>query len=125
MNTTEPKAKPEVSYGKKKLGRPITVDYKNDRQYFTKYYEKTNIEKTCTCGSIIFHRQMNKHLKTPRHARLKSILDNKIKQEKEEADRIMLEEVILKKEEKDKRDQEFLEEYYSLVRAKPVSWWER
>ena len=56
-------------------GRPITVNQKEDVEYFKKYYHLTKEEFKCECGSSINNHSRLKHLKSYKHIRVMDLLE--------------------------------------------------
>ena len=48
-------------------GRPISVDVKNNKQYFKDYYHPTNKEVLCECGQHVKSKTMYKHKMSSKH----------------------------------------------------------
>lgn len=63
---------------KKKAGRPVSVDVKNNKQYFVEYYHANNISIVCECGLPIMKTGMSHHKNTSKHIFL---MKNKVKPE--------------------------------------------
>lgn len=59
-------------------GRPITINQKEDPEYFKKYYHNTKEEFSCDCGALINNHSLRKHLVTKKHCRVIELL-NKLK----------------------------------------------
>ena len=60
------------------MGRRITVNVKENKNYFAEYYHKTNEDCICECGSKILLHTKRKHLMTKKH---KDIMEFKKVQE--------------------------------------------
>ncbi len=58
---------------KSKVGRPISVNVKENPEYFNEFYHKNNKLVKCECGLPIMSMGMNKHLKTKKH---KNFMEN-------------------------------------------------
>ena len=48
-------------------GRPISVDVKNNKDYYAKYYHLSNIDIICECGQHLKSRGLYKHKKSLKH----------------------------------------------------------
>ncbi len=57
------------------VGRPLTINYKEDDEYFKKYYHYTKTDHTCECGSLINNHSLRKHLMTKKHLRVMDLLE--------------------------------------------------
>lgn len=51
-------------------GRPITVNVKEDKSYFAKYYHLTNEDHICECGSHYKLHSKRRHLLSKKHTTL-------------------------------------------------------
>lgn len=48
-------------------GRPVTLNVKENKDYFKLYYHETKENFVCLCGAFINNHSKNKHLKTKKH----------------------------------------------------------
>jgi hypothetical protein len=63
-----------------KRGRKITVNVKENPQYFNEYYRNTNHLVKCSCGQDIFFRSMRNHKLSQRHSKLEKLLEESKKE---------------------------------------------
>lgn len=58
-------------------GRPLTMDVKNDKEYFKKYYHKTNEDYKCEeCGALFKLHSKRRHLMSQKHIYMSELLRN-------------------------------------------------
>jgi len=70
-----------------KRGRKLTVNVKENKNYYNEYYHRTNKLVKCTCGQDIFSRSLRVHQKSRRHSKLTDLLKGKNDLEESEKDR--------------------------------------
>ena len=63
-------------------GKPITVNVKENEEYFKNYYHNTKADYTCQCGALINNHSLRKHLLTQKHIRIIELL-NQIQSQKD------------------------------------------
>ena len=51
-------------------GRPITVNVKENPNYFNEYYHMKNKECTCECGNSYLYYSKHRHMKSKKHITL-------------------------------------------------------
>ena len=49
------------------MGKPITVNVKEDPEYFKKYYHSTKEDYICECGCVINNHSKRRHLLSKKH----------------------------------------------------------
>jgi len=62
-----------------KIGRPITSDVKNNKDYFNDYYKNNNNSIICDCGLNILKFSLGKHRQSKIHKKLIEVQQTKNK----------------------------------------------
>jgi hypothetical protein len=64
---------------KPKVGRPISVNVKENPEYFNAFYHSHNKLVKCECGLPVMSMGLNKHIKTNKH---KKFMENRFLKDK-------------------------------------------
>jgi hypothetical protein len=58
-------------------GRPLTMDVKNNKDYFKNYYHKTNEDLICDkCGACVKIHSLRRHLLSKKHIYVSQLINN-------------------------------------------------